>query len=118
MNSTIDMVDCVAIATVRWIPVTTRLPKSLKRVLIAIKCKYTGKYYITTGSHCNDHEVTTEEYGWQDYEGDTEYDEEKDCLYVKGGWWETNFVEDNQNWEIDPVDGVVEYWAELPELNI
>ena len=100
-----------------WISVKDELPKSLERVLIAIKTVY-GKYYITTGSHCNDHEITTDYYGWQDYEGDTDYDEDNDCFWVKGAWWETNFVEDNQNWEIDPADGVVTHWMPLPEFPI
>lgn len=99
-----------------WISVEDQLPKTLQRVLIAIKMVGpSGNYYITTGSHCNDHEITTEEYGWQDYEGDTEYDEENDCFWVKGGWWESNFISDNENWEISEYDGVVTHWAELPE---
>ena len=102
-----------------WISVDKALPKSMENVLIAIKCKYNGKpngkYYITTGAHCNDHEYTTEDYGWIEYEGDTEYDEEKDCFWVKAGWWETNFVEDNENWEIDPADGEVTHWMRLPD---
>lgn len=106
-------------SNIDWIPVEVALPKTGQRVLIAIKTKYAGKftgnYYITTGSHCNDYEITTDDYGWQDYEGDTEYDEEKDCFYVKESWWETNFIEDNQNWEIDSVDGEVTHWAVLPE---
>lgn len=99
----------------RWISVKDKLPKTQEIVLIAIKTSYDGRYYITTGAHCNDHEITTEDYGWQDYEGDTEYDEDKDCFWVKGGWWETNYVEDNTNWEIDPADGIVTHWMPLPE---
>ena len=98
-----------------WISVNDRLPKTQERVLIAIKSAYTGRYSITCGAHCNDHEISTDEYGWQDFDGDTEYDEDKDCFWVKSSWWETNYVEDNQNWEIDSADGVVTHWMPLPE---
>ena len=98
-----------------WVDVKERLPQSQVTVLIAIKNAYNGSYSITTGAHINDHEVTTEEYGWQDYEGDTEYDEDNDCFWVKEGWWESNYVEDNANWEIDSVDGIVTHWMPLPD---
>lgn len=104
-----------SVPVMHWISVEESQPKTRQRVLIAIKSSYNGCYYITTGAHCNDHEITTDDYGWQDYDGDTEYDEDKDCFFVKGGWWETNYVEDNQNWEIDPVDGVVTHWMPLPK---
>lgn len=68
------------------------------------KCHSTGPY----------HEQTTDDYDWQDCECDTEYDEEKDCYWVKECWYEVNEVDDNPNWIIDS-DYVVTHWMPLPE---
>jgi hypothetical protein len=59
-------------------------------------------------------EITTEEYGWRDYEGETIYDEKNDCFWVPECWYEANAVDDNLNYIIDD-DYVVTHWMPLPE---
>ena len=58
------------------------------------------------------HEKTTDDYDWRDCECDTEYDEEKDCYWVKECWYEVNVVDDNPNWIIDS-DYDVTHWMPI-----
>lgn len=97
-----------------WTSVKSQMPKSQQRVLVCIHTRY-GNDVVTIAAHINEHEVTTEEYGWQEFEGDTPYDEENDCYWIPECWYEENFVEDNANWIIDSVDGIVTHWMALPE---
>lgn len=99
----------------RWIPVTEQLPESNKAVLISARCKTFGFRHTLKAAHIGHHEATTEDYGWQEYEGDTEYDEEKDCFWIPECWWEDNFADGNSNWIIDS-DCEVTHWMPLPEL--
>ena len=85
-----------------WIPVGERLPESDKAVLVSAKCKTFGFRH------------TTEDYGWQEYEGDTEYAEEQDCFWIPECWWEDNFMDGNSNWIIDS-DVEVTHWMPLSE---
>lgn len=98
----------------QWISVEDRLPESEKIVLAAAKDKTFGYHHILMVAHIGCHEFSTEEYGWRDYEGDTEYDEENDCFWIPECWYEVNSVEDNGNWIIDS-DYVVTHWMPLPE---
>jgi len=109
--SGVDVPDtCVG----KWIPVTERLPESEKIVLVAAKSKTFGYCHILMVAHIGHHEFTTEEYGWQEYEGETEYDEENDCFWIPECWYEVNSVEGNVNWVIDS-DYDVTHWMPLPE---
>lgn len=99
----------------KWIPVTERLPESQKMVLVSAKSKTLGYRHTLMVAHIGHHEATTEDYGWREYEGDTEYDEEKDCFWIPECWWEVNSVEDNGNWIIDS-DYEVTHWMPLPQL--
>lgn len=101
-------------AAMQWIPVTERLPESEKIVLASAKSKTLGYRHTLMVAHIGHHEFTTEDYGWQEYEGDTEYDEEKDCFWIPECWWEVNSVEDNGNWIIDS-DYEVTHWMPLPQ---
>lgn len=96
-----------------WIDVKETVPDSEKDVLVLIKNSY-GKHNITIAQHINNKEKSTEDYGWQEFEGDTEYDEDKDCFWVPECWYESNFVEDNANWIIDSYHGEVIAWQNLP----
>ena len=98
----------------RWIPVTERLPESQKTVLVSAKDKTFGHRHTMMAAHIGHREAKTEDYGWQEYEGDTEYDEENDCFWIPECWWESNFVEDNTNWIIGS-DYEITHWMPLPE---
>ena len=75
-----------------WIPVGERLPESDKAVLVSAKCKTFGFRHTLKAAHIGHHEATTEDYGWQEYEGDTEYDEENDCFWIPECWCEDNLT--------------------------
>lgn len=96
----------------RWIP-ASEPPKSQKAVLVSAKDKTYDYRRTLRAAHIGHHEVTTEDYGWQEYEGDTEYDEEKDCFWIPECWYESNVMEDNDNWIIDS-DYEVTHWMHLP----
>ena len=98
-----------------WISVTERLPDSERIVLVSALSKTFRHRHILMVSHIGHHEFTTEEYGWQEYEGETEYDEENDCFWIPECWYEVNSVEDNGNWIIDS-DYDVTHWMPLPQL--
>jgi hypothetical protein len=96
----------------RWIPMTERLPEAEHIVIAWVKSKTTPTYQFATQlAHVGHHEKTTED--WRDYEGDTEYDEENDCFWIKECWYEVNIVDDNPNWQVDD-DYIVTHWMELP----
>ena len=98
----------------KWISVKDRLPESEKIVLVSAKSKTFGYRHTLMVAHIGHHEFTTEEYGWQEYEGETEYDEENDCFWIPECWYEVNSVEDNGNWIIDS-DYDVTHWMPLPQ---
>lgn len=97
-----------------WIPVSERLPETDKKVLVNLHNTY-GKDVILMASHIGYHERTSEDYGWQEFEGDTEYDEENDCFWIPECWCESNYVEDNANWIIDECEGIITHWMPLPD---
>ena len=106
--------EAVLLQIPHWIPVTERLPESEKIVLVSAKSKTFGYRHTLMVAHIGHQEFTTEEYGWHEYEGNTEYDEEKDCFWIPECWYEVNSVEDNGNWIIDD-DYDVTHWMPLPE---
>ena len=98
----------------KWIPVAELLPDSERIVLVTALSKTFRHKHILMVAHIGHHEFTTEEYGWQEYDGETEYDEENDCFWIPECWYEVNSVEDNGNWIIDS-DYDVTHWMPLPE---
>lgn len=97
-----------------WISVKDRLPEKQKPVFVCAKDKIFGYQRTLKAAHVGYHECSTEDYGWQEYEGDAEYDEQNDCFWIPECWYEVNSVEDNTNWIID-YDYEVTHWMELPE---
>jgi hypothetical protein len=97
-----------------WISVEERLPESEKIVLVSALSKTFRYRHTLMVAHIGHHEFTTEDTGWREYEGDTEYDEENDCFWIPECWYEVNSVEDNGNWIIDS-DYDVTHWMPLPE---
>ena len=99
-----------------WISVKDRMPKSGEKVIALLQSKTLQRYRtITMLAHIGEHEKTTDDYDWRDCECDTEYDEEKDCYWVKECWYEVNVVDDNPNWIIDS-DYNVTHWMPLPSF--
>ena len=97
-----------------WISVKDRLPKSGEKVIARLRSKTFPRYRpITILAHIGEHEQTTDDYDWRDCECDTEYDEEKDCYWIKECWYEVNVVDDNPNWIIDS-DYDVTHWMPIP----
>ena len=101
-------------AASQWHRVEEGLPDDEVPVLAMLHNTY-GRNVVLKLCHIGHHKRTTEEYGWQEYEGETEYDEENDCFWIPEGWWESNYHEDNLNWEIDETDGTITHWMPLPE---
>ena len=91
----------------RWIPVSERLPNTEQVVIAYMRSAYP---VIACLAHVGYHELTTED--WRDYEGETEYDEENDCYWIKPCWYEVNVVDDNPNWQVDD-DYEVTHWMPL-----
>lgn len=98
----------------RWHRVEDGFPDDEVPVLAILHNTY-GRNVVLKLFHIGHHKRTTEEYGWQEYEGETEYDEENDCFWIPEGWWESNYHEDNLNWEINETDGTITHWMPLPE---
>ena len=97
-----------------WISVKDRLPKSNLIVLVNLHNVY-GKDVVLRAAHIGYHEATTDDYGWQDSEIETEYDEENDCDWIPECWWEENYVESDANYIIDECEGIITHWMPLPE---
>lgn len=97
-----------------WISVEDRLPEKEKPVLVSAISKQYGNRHTLKAAHIGHHEATTEDNGWHEYEGDTEYDEENDCSWIPECWWETNAIDGNENWVID-FEYDVTHWMPLPE---
>lgn len=117
----VDPVEAVAdylldsgVTVQEWVSVKDRFPESNKAVLVSARCKTFGFRYTLKATHIGHHEATTEDYEWREYEGNTEYDEEKDCFWIPECWWEDNFMEGNNNWIIDS-DLEVTHWMPLPQ---
>lgn len=113
LNAAIDLINNPSMIS-RWISVQDRLPESQKPVLVCAKDKTFGHKRVLKAAHIGYHECSTDDYEWQDYEGDTEYDEEKDCFWIPECWYETNAVEDNGNWMLYD-DYEITHWMPLPE---
>ena len=97
-----------------WIDIHDKFPESEQKVIVSAIFKHNQKHFTLMAAHIGEKEITTEEYGWQDYEGETTYDEENDCFWIPECWYEANAVDDNLNYIIDD-DYVVTHWMPLPE---
>lgn len=99
-----------------WISVEERLPEAEEVVLVTMQYDDFGapplwRPFVSVAAHVGYHERTTED--WREYEGETEYDEENDCFWIKPCWYEVNVVDDNPNWELTCC--IVTHWMPLPE---
>ena len=100
-------------AAQRWIPCAERVPEPQTKVLIRMTDRTFKHAYTTIAAHIGYHDAKAED-DWQEYEGETEYDEENDCFWVHPCWYEVNMVDDNPNYELDD-DYEVTHWQPLPQ---
>jgi hypothetical protein len=97
-----------------WIPVSEKLPESQKRVLVCFENKYRyRKSCITIAEHINEKEVLEEDYLSEESASTdfAEYDEEDDCYWTPAGWYEIQYVSE-QNYYLDEK---ITHWAYLPD---
>ena len=97
-----------------WIDVKDRLPDSQQKVVVSAISKWNNKRLTLLAAHIEDNEITTDAWGWYEYEGETIYDEENDCFWIPECWYECNIMEDNENYIIDDEYNVT-HWMPLPE---
>jgi len=100
-----------------WVSVDDGVPEAERIVLVVAKyanCPTFGVPFVSMAAHVGYHERTTED--WPNYEGDTEYDEENDCYWVRPCWYEVNIVDDNPNWELCEGEITVTHWMLPPGL--
>jgi hypothetical protein len=102
----------------QWIPVTERLPKNEKDVLVCARRRlcFGGVdktiFIVLTAFH-TDGKMNTEEsaYTWETEYLNAEYDENADAYIIPEGWWETvNYGEC-----FSAVHDCVTHWMPLPK---
>ena len=92
-----------------WIPVTTQLPESEKRVIAAYK-NALGNWRIICAFYALEKTLIDDGAEVED----SVYDEENDCFYWPAGWYEVIDNWDNYS-SISIYQGTVSHWMPLPE---
>jgi hypothetical protein len=93
----------------KWKSPKDELPPNGKRVLILVKYGTSGKLWSAIAEYIHPKTVRAEDFFDDECEGAYEYDEEKDCDWVKSNWYECNLYEEI-HWCVN--DEVV-WWAEI-----
>lgn len=97
-----------------WISVSDEMPSTRRKVLVLISFPYfsRGIERILLAEYILPKTVLAEDY-FEDYEDDAvEYDVEKDCEWVKSGWYEITWGELSYNAYLG---GTVTHWMPLPD---
>lgn len=93
-----------------WIPVTTQLPKSEKRVVAAYK-NALGNWRIICAFYATKFSIEPDDF---DNIWDDDWNEEEVTYYIPEGWYE--LVENLDDCSYLPVQyGTVSHWMPLPE---
>lgn len=105
MTKDVDSASPLDITVRGWIPITDKLPKSGKPVLVACGKK------VLRAAHAGKFALSEEDWGsWNDGEG-ADYNEEDDTTYWPVGWYEWNEHEEC-HWQLDSEPT---HWMPLPE---
>lgn len=94
----------------QWIGIDERLPETRQRVLVCFTTS-SGKSWVTCADYIAPRTVLEEDYMDDEYSGSGDYDEEKDCYWTMGGWYEFNY-EPEVNWMLSEK---VTHWMPLPK---
>lgn len=86
---------------IHWKSPAEEMPPDQKRVAVIIEME-NGSWWTTMAEHISARTVHSEDYLSDDCEPGNldEYDEEKDCYWVKENWFESNLFDEN-NWVIN-----------------
>lgn len=94
-----------------WNKTEDKMPSDQKRVLCLVKTEKEN-LEITIAEHISTYTTLDEDYFDEDYSDNdilTEYDEKKDCYWVRSNWFVSNLYNEDK-WVItDPVIA----WAEI-----
>lgn len=93
-----------------WIPITEKYPEGEEPVFVVVDFGK-GRRRVLRAMWAPKNTVDG---SMDDYDGDLDYSEEKDCYYWPEGWYEWNEF-DEMRWH---VGGTVTHWMPLPELPI
>jgi hypothetical protein len=96
-----------------WISINEKYPESRKKVLVCFEDEY-GKRHIMIAEHINEKEVLEEDYLNEKSMNTVfaEYDVAKNCYWTPTGWYENQYVPDQNRY----LEEKVTHWAYLPEL--
>ena len=96
-----------------WIPVSQKYQTACKQVLVVFEMEH-GVKFITMAQYVPPKTLLAEDFLSEEAMGTDfpEYDEEKDCYWAPGGFYEWQYVPD-QNWFLDEN---ITHWAPLPLL--
>ena len=93
-----------------WIDTNIYLPESGKNVLVFYKNSH-GKSRIVKAFFADQDTIESD----PEDEANDEYNEERDCYYLKEGWYEC--VDNWDEWSsIVITNGTVTHWTPLPEI--
>src|SRR3990167_7905105 len=93
-----------------WISVDEQMPESGKRVIVCFTNSY-NRTWITCADYIAPRTVLEGDYMDEQYKGEGDYDEEKDCYWTNSGFYEHNY-ETETNWMLTEK---VTHWVPLPQ---
>ncbi len=95
----------------KWTKISDIVPISGRKVLVCFTDKH-NKHYRTIATYIAPKTVLAEDFLNEDYDnGFSEYDEEKDCYWSPGGFYEYQYESDVNFY----ISGTVTHWMPLPD---
>lgn len=95
-----------------WISVNEKLPETQQRVVVRFLTDFREKVIprVTVAEYIAPRTVLEEEYMAEEFSGEGDYDDEKDCYWTVSGWYESSYEAD-VNWRLSKE---VTHWMPLP----